>query len=221
MRLFKKEEMAISFCYNFNKKGKLSGYRPISKVDILHDLGQSYFFKKEDMELFKLFRAKIKRYLKNGYQRCGLAMRKFQEGGEKSSYLHAKMEKVVDYTTGLESLYIMENQELAYRLSLRMATLLGKTAQEIEKIYKDTKAMYGIRSAIVHGGSIKEPQEIFLAKHVCKYGDYLRKSILAFFDLFSKYKNKEEILRSLDHALLDFNLRKNIQKYLKILKIVA
>ena len=58
------------------------------------------------------------------------------------------------FTVALECLILpgSETDELRYRLSLRVARLLGNDARERKKIMKKTKKLYDIRSKIVHSG---------------------------------------------------------------------
>jgi hypothetical protein len=73
-------------------------------------------------------------------------------------------DKIIDLTISLESCLLSENEELTYRLSLRGAALLAKT-WEPRKAQMLLKAMYSIRSAIVHSGQQlsdlgREPQRM-------------------------------------------------------------
>jgi hypothetical protein len=59
------------------------------------------------------------------------------------------------YTIALESLVLAgkdTNQELSYRLRLRVAHLLGSTMEQRRNVFTKMGELYGIRSAIVHDG---------------------------------------------------------------------
>jgi hypothetical protein len=43
-------------------------------------------------------------------------------------------------------------QELTYRLRVRVAHLLGSTAEQRQNVFKKMAELYGIRSSIVHNG---------------------------------------------------------------------
>jgi hypothetical protein len=61
-------------------------------------------------------------------------------------------DRLIDYWIGLEALLSPNNEgELRFRVSLRLASILGKDANDRADIYRDTKASYDLRSATVHG----------------------------------------------------------------------
>ena len=84
--------------------------------------------------------------------RFTLALNRFS-----SSYDEAKIEdKLLDLWIGLETLFSEGiNMELKYRISLRIAYFLGKTADTRDKILTRTRESYDCRSSIVHGSQIK------------------------------------------------------------------
>ncbi len=85
--------------------------------------------------------------------RFALALHRFG-----SSYDEARIEdRLLDLWIGLEALFSQQiNAELRYRISLRIAYFLGKTADARRKIFERAKESYDCRSSIVHGEPIKE-----------------------------------------------------------------
>jgi hypothetical protein len=65
-------------------------------------------------------------------------------------------EKFVSYVVALETLLIGREGEKRARLAERVAFLLSDNLQEREQLQRDTKALYDLRSAIVHGGKPAE-----------------------------------------------------------------
>jgi hypothetical protein len=65
------------------------------------------------------------------------------------------------FAIALESavLPLKTNQELNFRLAVRTARLLGKTAAEREGMQKSVRDLYGLRSEIVHSGSYEVTDE--------------------------------------------------------------
>ena len=62
-------------------------------------------------------------------------------------------DRIIDLTIALESCLLTEHEELTYRLSLRGAALLSQDMSwEPNKAYSLLKALYAVRSAIVHAG---------------------------------------------------------------------
>lgn len=75
---------------------------------------------------------------------------------ESSYYRNNEGDKIIDIVIGLESLLSdSEKGDITYKLSLRAAYLLQQSSLEELKlsIYKNMKAIYSYRSAIVHGQS--------------------------------------------------------------------
>ena len=86
--------------------------------------------------------------INEGDSRFNVAQRRLSLGiGRKSLE-----DRLIDYMIGLEALYLSDgNQELSFRLSLRMSFLLRTDPKERKETYKFAKKMYQTRSNIVHG----------------------------------------------------------------------
>lgn len=82
---------------------------------------------------------------------ANLAIKRFNLGVEESDYEN----KIIDFFVAFEALCLPEKDELAYRLSSRLALLLGNSDEEAERIRKFITKAYAIRSRIVHGAEIK------------------------------------------------------------------
>ena len=64
------------------------------------------------------------------------------------------IDKIIDYMTGLEALYLPDgNEELSFRLSLRVALLLYSDKIERKRKYYFIRKLYGTRSNIIHGNT--------------------------------------------------------------------
>lgn len=140
-----------------------------------------------------------------------LALRRFKSGIEEDDIEN----QIIDFFIGLEALYSMERDELAYRLSTRAAILLGENDVETERIKEFlSKGYSNIRSSIVHG---KIPptlrikgEKTELSEFTEKVEGYLRESLKSFIFL-SDVKREEPIVRSLDRSLIDVTLRKKLR----------
>ena len=74
---------------------------------------------------------------------------------------------------GLEALYLPDgNQELSFRLSLRMAYTLETNPKERKALYTFIKNLYDIRSRIVHGDTYR-----LNVNEINKLNDLLRNSL--------------------------------------------
>ncbi|MCW3980853.1 MAG: HEPN domain-containing protein [Candidatus Bathyarchaeota archaeon] len=105
---------------------------------------------------------------------------------------------LVDLVICLEAMYLRADQELAYRLSHRCATILGygKSAEEKERIRNFIKAAYFMRSKLVHGDKVD--WERIRRKHHIQYeslsdfiqqtSEFVRQSIRLFLALAAKHE---------------------------------
>lgn len=118
----------------------------------------------------------------------------------------SKENKLIDCMIGLEALYLKETQELSYRLSHRVASLLGNTDEERRKVFKNVKRLYKKRSKLVHGESVSVSwDEVKLVRK------YLRESIKRFLALSQQY-SRDSIIRELDLGVIDETKRIALQK---------
>lgn len=65
-------------------------------------------------------------------------------------------DRILDYAIALEILYGLDGSELTYKLGTRAAFLLGKTPKERRSTFEKVTEFYGVRSAIIHGGTRKK-----------------------------------------------------------------
>jgi hypothetical protein len=116
-------------------------------------------------------------------------------------------DKLIDLCIALESLYVREKDELAYRLALRCACFLEQDKEELAKTFRRVKDIYDCRSGIVHGTkALKEEQ---LSELVTDAEKYVRQSIckllsdLRYVDGISKTPDQKGVLHFLDKTILD------------------
>jgi hypothetical protein len=84
--------------------------------------------------------------------RAALALARWNTAGDRLT----QEDKLIDYWIGLESLFVPDtNEELSYRTALRIAAFLGSDGAERQRIYKEMKDSYSLRSRIVHGSMSK------------------------------------------------------------------
>lgn len=65
---------------------------------------------------------------------------------------------VIDFSIGLEALLSPGEQELSYRIPMRAAYVMAWEGGEIGKTFKDLRALYKVRSKIVHGDKVSQPR---------------------------------------------------------------
>lgn len=121
--------------------------------------------------------------------------------------------RLIDYFVSLEALYSFgEKTEMRYRISNRIATLLGENLEHRKEILKKARFFYDQRSAIVHGSehqlSTNEQGTIY---------QWVRESILRFMVLLPIYSSHEKIIEQIDLAMIDNEVRDELRNKSKIL----
>jgi hypothetical protein len=221
MKLFKKGDLIIPLVF-YRWKGKWYETRfHGDSYGIGSWLGKDddpYILNKDDVEAFNIFRNEIESYLKYinfpemPYRkkhkilsdidtRCFLPIYILLKGSMEHHNRFPVIDALIEYTLALESLYLHGHEPKRRKLSARISILLGKDESEEKQLRRDIKKFYDIRSAVVHGSLMDEKQYSFLCANICDYGDYLRRSILAFLDLNATDKSKKAILKRIDDAI--------------------
>jgi hypothetical protein len=124
--------------------------------------------------------------------------------------------------TALEGLLTSEsNSELSYRLSLRVASLLGPDDESRKRMFKDMKDFYDVRSKIVHGSGFKlKLKHQVLLKQISTLREYLRRILLSIMALLKDGTSAGRLEQLFDEIVLDETLRKRVQadaaKYIHI-----
>jgi len=159
----------------------------------------TYKLRQSDLQKFITLFQQIRQWRdSNIIDKIEIALERFH-----SSYHDDIEDRIIDQMIAFESLFLSDNQELTYKLSLRAAFLLGNTAPKRDIIVKDLKKAYNYRSRIVHGDNPPSRDELRLI--VPKTEEYLRQSIRRFFLLLSQGYSLKEIRDN----LLDENILKN------------
>jgi hypothetical protein len=116
-------------------------------------------------------------------------------------------ERLINLAISLEALYLTEKMELGYRLSLRVALLIGHLYNDrtTKQIAQEVRDLYEKRSSVVHG----DPEKI-THDEIFRLESYVRRSIQMFLKLSVK-QSKREILKSLDDSLFDSKLAESLR----------
>lgn len=113
-------------------------------------------------------------------------------------------ERITSGITCLEALFLKDKEraDLSYRLSLRVASLLGLIGFRGLEVQKHVHEAYGIRSNYIHGGA-GDPATMQRGDHLCrKVLDYARIAVLVFLQLGGSME-KDDIVSRLDDGLLE------------------
>lgn len=127
--------------------------------------------------------------------------------------------RVSSAVMGLEALYLGggEQQEMGYRLRMRVSRLLSLIGFDPNKTSESIKDAYEIRSKYVHGGLLNRNDRQKIEK---KHGninefpkiimDYLRASIV----VLLKRPSKTSLIQKIDNSFLDSSKEEEIEKLL-------
>jgi len=115
--------------------------------------------------------------------------------------------------TGLEALLTKseETEGLTYRLSMRLANLLGHSPEARKAKFAEMKKVYGIRSKIVHGSPLTTKPNVRPLDILPNLRDTLRRVLLSALALFASGVQPEEIPDRIDESAFDDELRRHIQ----------
>ena len=102
-------------------------------------------------------------------------------------------DKFLLYFIALEALYMTGIEELSYRLSQRIALMLGDSEERRNVIFQDIRKLYAKRGKIVHGYVTKPSKE-----EVDSLGKYVRESILKFHQFKRKGLSKDKVIELLE-----------------------
>jgi len=159
------------------------------------NLGEPLLISKtEVLELKNIYKA-IKKLNNQNTEKFFLALSRLSFGME--SIL--PRDRVIDYITGLESLYT-ESNELKFRLSIFLASIFGNSLKEKEDIYNSINEFYDLRSCIVHGSynkkCLKLRKNYLNDKYTEILEEYLRRSLRSFIENPDNF-NKDNLIKQI------------------------
>lgn len=141
-----------------------------------------------------------------------IALDYFYEAEKKFLYSD---EGFISANISMEALFNEGPSDIKYKISLRAAFLFGLCGMDPVEAFEKTKNLYNKRSKLVHGGGSlnHDPDRHLISK-------YTRRSIIIFLILLSnenrqsisKKNRKNEILKEIDHAMLNEGIRDSLKK---------
>jgi len=134
-------------------------------------------------------------------------------------------ERIARAVMGLEALLLEDEQELAYRLSLRAAKLLGLLGFEATDVQNRIKVAYNIRSKYVHGTLLSHDEVQSRLRNISSPEDFLYSTLnylrLLIITLLLSKIPKKCLLSLLDNSFIDPNKDKELKEKLsKAIEIV-
>ena len=118
---------------------------------------------------------------------------------------------VIDLMIALESLLVPEEEGIAFKLSQRVANLLGPDAATRKHLFQKIKDFYGLRSKVVHGAKAR-PKEIRAQEQIDELREITRIIILSVIALASDSGVGAEFAARLNDMCLDDDLRRAMQE---------
>ena len=117
-------------------------------------------------------------------------------------------DKLIDYVIAEEALLGKDNEAIAYRIPLRLATLIGNNPDERVRIFNIAKKSYESRSRLVHGsgqagsGVKVNGSQIPWADFLLEVEGYLIRCIRIFMKARDGSINKDAVLGMIDRAIV-------------------
>ncbi len=175
--------------------------------------GEEYRAEKGDLTGLREYYAllvKFESFHASGWKNISVALRRFTAVYDDDWKRHE--DQVIDAMIAIEAL-LGAGQEITYRLSSRVASLLARSDDERLELYDMVKRYYDLRSTIVHGGELKE-KHLKLLQDTSPIRDIVRRLLLAFLRLATGTSrfNKRGFDAELDRLLLHSGDRKELQQ---------
>ena len=82
-------------------------------------------------------------------------------------------DQIIDLVIALEALYLPDAGESTFKLAVRASWYLGKGKEDRGKLLADFKALYKCRSAVVHGGELKEKENVTIQGQTVSMFDFI------------------------------------------------
>lgn len=174
----------------------------------LREDAKTYKLSSSDMPAFGAFRAGISPILQKleSYPAAAFALSLYgADDGERTNFSAA--------VTALEALLTKseETEGLTYRLSMRLANLLGHSPEARRSRFAEMKKVYGIRSKIAHGSPIVTKSNSRPLDILPDLRETLRRVLLSVFALFGSGVRPEDLPDRIDESALDDELRQQVQ----------
>jgi hypothetical protein len=174
----------------------------------LRDAAKTYRLNSADMPAFREFRAAISPILQKleSYPAAAFALSLYgADDGERANFSAA--------VTALEALLTKseETEGLTYRLSMRLANLLGHSPEARKATFADMKRIYGLRSKIVHGSPLVTKSQQKPLDILPDVRETVRRVLLSVLALFASGVRPDELPDRIDESVFDDEMRRKIQ----------
>jgi hypothetical protein len=123
---------------------------------------------------------------------------------------------VVDLMIALEALLVPEEEGIAFKLSQRVANLLGPDAASRKHLFQKIKDFYGLRSKIVHGAKTKS-KDLRVEVELDELREITRRVILSVLALTEEIKLGAGFAALLNEMCLDDDIRRTTQEKASLL----
>lgn len=118
-----------------------------------YKMSNYYFSRKIFDKPHVLSKEEIALFLSHIEKFMGMADNRLVHATSVAAHVHSEMKTSIGITaiwSGIEALLDVDH-ELSFRIALLCSKILGKTTEDRERIFLNTKRLYGIRSKCVHG----------------------------------------------------------------------
>lgn len=185
------------------------------KIDYCETSNYKYPIKKEEADQLFLFAQKLKPILKSISQKAylkgsylDLAFHRYKDALLRSE---VNVNRMVSAITCLEALLSNSSSEITYKISIHVAGVLKHLGFDSVKVFEKMKTAYEVRSKLLHGSNLEDKLLKFSNNHAHEIVNYARICLLVSMQLKDKI-NKNELIKKIDHALVDQNSNSELKK---------
>ena len=91
----------------------------------------------------------------------------------KSKTSQTPEDKIIDLAIALEALYLPDANEATFKFAVRASWFLGKDREDRKKLFALFKQLYKCRSAVVHGGELKDKENVTIQEQTFPMFDFI------------------------------------------------
>jgi hypothetical protein len=184
-RVFQKGKIEIRFYNQYILDEQLKEYKSAGFVMVPSTYKSShsnYVLNSEHVTQFVDFSNKYLQFKLKNNNILNISTKRFNFSYSRNDW----EDQVIDLMIGFECLFLRDNAELNYKLSLRTAIFLSELGTK--EVFDFIKDAYGMRSKIVHGSVVKKEK-----REVIAYTERLRELLRqALFKYINDYSNKSD-----------------------------
>ncbi len=147
-----------------------------------------------------------KNYISGNYR--DLALHRYKDALLRSE---VNVNRLVSAMSCVEALLSNSPSEITYKISIRVAALLGYFDFDTVKVFEKMQTAYKIRSILLHGSGLNEDLIDFSKNHTHEIINYARLCLLISLQLKDKF-SKDKLIKRIDYSLIEPKERESLRE---------